>query len=949
MWSDTELGFRRRRYEQLRSEWEAAGGAVSLSDKDQERKAQRPTVAAMVSDFLSGRSDSGTLREGIDSWARIHKVFGFGGPAGAMVLNQFVKDGDGSKVDEILRYSLQIPTSPEDATAKVNRIADLIAEVRALGSGIAIGRAAYFTSWFWWVQDPSVEPIFPTASNTLVTMGWLDPNPKTEGLRLNTYLELLSKLDSDVHRAAEVFWWMAGTGADVKTPVVGMDVTLADRCRRVYELPREPRSDDDAEWLENFGNVAVILAELSRVGRLGAAALEKEFGLDFAVRTAPPYWMIQQRHLRGSSWVSWRLKGVEGASPGIRLLVDASGFTMSLNAELHVNPKGFVKQFRVHFNESLPAGTSRMGFVSTADGPEVLTPAEPDASWADVGITIPTEDLDTGAALVGTLDKVFSVLAPEVPRLADASLVSPVLDDPEVTSVGLGNLDELIVEFRAESGYPTASDRNHISTGGVFRSMLQRDRLGALTKTEFRRILAQGYGSPGPQANLNRTLRDASDEEWERILGTIDFLLWDETLPVDQRIDALTDDDSGRKVSGLGQAVIMKLLGITHPEFSVLVFPFTGERGKAVVLDRLGLPLPAPSASLGVRQVEAINAIRNFTSSLTDDPWEEMNFLYWLLGRPTAGESQELETLVDRVDDLEQLLSEAADDLYLDVGFLRQIHSLVARHRQIVLYGPPGTGKTFIAQRLARIVAPEDEQRRLVQFHSSTSYEDFVEGFRPVVHDGQLVYELQSGPLRDLADAATADPNRTYLLIIDEINRANLPKVLGELLFLLEYRQESVRPLYRPDEPFSLPDNLWIIGTMNTADRSVALLDAALRRRFQFVDFSPDIRGESPISKVLREWVKRENQLAILPEVVDALNNRLHRELGGDHLAFGPSYFMRLGITEDDLHDIWRHQVEPLISDLFFGDPQRARKFALDEILSELNPSTESDQPLAEP
>ena len=137
----------------------------------------------------------------------------------------------------------------------------------------------------------------------------------------------------------------------------------------------------------------------------------------------------------------------------------------------------------------------------------------------------------------------------------------------------------------------------------------------------------------------------------------------------------------------------------------------------------------------------------------------------------------------------------------------------------------------------------------LVQFHPSTSYEDFFEGFRPLpATDGGIAYALQDGPLRLMAAAAEADPSHPYVLVIDEINRAQLQKVLGGLFFLLEYRDRQVRPLYRPDEPFSLPANLWLIGTMNTADRSIALVDAALRRRFQFVPFVLDDRADNPIA-----------------------------------------------------------------------------------------------------
>ena len=128
----------------------------------------------------------------------------------------------------------------------------------------------------------------------------------------------------------------------------------------------------------------------------------------------------------------------------------------------------------------------------------------------------------------------------------------------------------------------------------------------------------------------------------------------------------------------------------------------------------------------------------------------------------------------------------------------------------------------------------------MVQFHPATSYEDFFEGLRPEETEaGQVMYGVAGGPLVAIAEQAAADPTRKYVLVIDEINRANLPKVFGELLFLMENRKESVQTLYRPEEPFTLPENLWFIGTMNTADRSIALIDAAMRRRFHFVPFFP--------------------------------------------------------------------------------------------------------------
>ena len=155
-----------------------------------------------------------------------------------------------------------------------------------------------------------------------------------------------------------------------------------------------------------------------------------------------------------------------------------------------------------------------------------------------------------------------------------------------------------------------------------------------------------------------------------------------------------------------------------------------------------------------------------------------------------------------------------------------------------------------------------------MQFHPSYAYEDFVQGFRPQkAAGGQLSFELTDGPLKRAADAAKVDTSGAkHFLIIDEINRGNLAKVFGELYFLLEYRDEKINLQYS-DEPFSLPENLYIIGTMNTADRSIALVDLALRRRFYFVDF--DTHTE-PVKGLLRRWLE-ENELGDMTWVAMSL------------------------------------------------------------------------------
>ena len=158
--------------------------------------------------------------------------------------------------------------------------------------------------------------------------------------------------------------------------------------------------------------------------------------------------------------------------------------------------------------------------------------------------------------------------------------------------------------------------------------------------------------------------------------------------------------------------------------------------------------------------------------------------------------------------------------------------------------------------------------------------------------------------------------------MIDEINRGNVAKVFGELYYLLEYREREVRLQYS-GAPFSLPKNLYIIGTMNTADRSIALVDLALRRRFHFQEFHPD---DAPIKDLLRHWLTKQGatEFAWVADVVDVANEQLRDDR---HAAIGPSHFMKPNLSEIDVERIWRHSVLPYIEERLFGSTDRMSAF----------------------
>lgn len=263
--------------------------------------------------------------------------------------------------------------------------------------------------------------------------------------------------------------------------------------------------------------------------------------------------------------------------------------------------------------------------------------------------------------------------------------------------------------------------------------------------------------------------------------------------------------------------------------------------------------------------------------------------------------------------ELPSITEELADELHMPLAWLRETAEQLQEQRQLVLQGPPGTGKTHLARALAKHLAGPDRVQ-LIQFHPSYTYEDFFEGFRPVRgENGQVAFDVLPGPFKLLADRARKDPANPYVLIIDEINRANLAKVFGELYFLLEYREEPVTTQYSPHDPFHLPGNLFLIGTMNTADRSIALIDAAMRRRFAFRRLSPE---RSPVKGLLSRWLRAGG----LPDTPARLLDELNSRLGDPDRAIGPSYLMKPAVARaEGLDLIWRTQILPLLEDQLYG------------------------------
>ena len=261
----------------------------------------------------------------------------------------------------------------------------------------------------------------------------------------------------------------------------------------------------------------------------------------------------------------------------------------------------------------------------------------------------------------------------------------------------------------------------------------------------------------------------------------------------------------------------------------------------------------------------------------------------------------------------------------------------------LILYGPPGTGKTYRLQQTYMPRYADDERFEFIAFHQSYAYEDFVEGIRPVTINGSVTYEVRRGVLRRLCERARKDPGRRYALFIDEINRGNVAKIFGELITLIEgdkrLRLDSdgkkikgleVTLPYSGDR-FGVPANVDLIGTMNTADRSIALLDTALRRRFRFEELMPNARYiDSQGFGIIPDGEGGEIDLR---QLLDAMNARLTYLLHRDQ-TLGHAYFIKVR-SFSDLRSVMAREILPLLQEYFYDDWRQIRLVLADQTVSD--------------
>lgn len=341
------------------------------------------------------------------------------------------------------------------------------------------------------------------------------------------------------------------------------------------------------------------------------------------------------------------------------------------------------------------------------------------------------------------------------------------------------------------------------------------------------------------------------------------------------------------------------------------------------------------------RKTESLIHPIDLATFKTDPELAEMQFIKNPNGsffRLTKDEYDYLMELIRQTNPTQQLNKKSTSytqddfltDVFMSVPDFTRLERLLRRKKNIILQGAPGVGKTYTAKRLAYAMMGEKDESRIesVQFHQNYSYEDLIMGYKPCEDS----FSLQHGIFYEFCHRAANDPSRDYFFIIDEINRGNLSKIFGELLQLIEvdYREKAIRLTYSKDELFAVPSNLYIIGMMNTADRSLAMIDYALRRRFSFFDMAPgfDSEGFAEYSKSIPS-----PYFGKLVKAVKAVNDDILKDDSlGKGFLIGHSYLVQPVHGDDRDENLFDYDMTesiiefdliPLVSEYWFDNENR--------------------------
>ena len=288
---------------------------------------------------------------------------------------------------------------------------------------------------------------------------------------------------------------------------------------------------------------------------------------------------------------------------------------------------------------------------------------------------------------------------------------------------------------------------------------------------------------------------------------------------------------------------------------------------------------------------------------------------------------------------IEKLFKDIIYTKYTKEDFLKEVYitdkeydklkNLILDKKNIILQGSAGVGKSYAAKRLAySIIGEKDNERvKMIQFHQSYSYEDFIMGYRPT----ESGFELKEGVFYKFCEDARNDEGNDYFLIIDEINRGNISKIFGELFMLIENdkrgEEYALELVYKDDEKFFVPENLYIIGLMNTADRSLAMLDYALRRRFIFIDIEPAFNKPQFKNDLENKNIDKDLINKIIEKFIKLNETIKSDKTLGKGYTIGHSYFCnRKNLSKEDYEDIINYEIAPTLKEYWFDNEDKAEK-----------------------
>ncbi len=908
MLHEHELELRQQRYNQIRVLCRADAAYLNLrSGIHSRRAASMGELRSTLSSFLS-ELDVEALR---DATSRVLGSSGSGRtwPGVQLGVVQFLCDLVDHTADagELARLLATLVSAPQgDGAVELDALVRHV-ELVQQGSTPSTRHAVSFLTFWWWIQAPDDWFfVWPAAEDTMRRLGWLRGDEPPERL-LRIYQQTCRILGDGEAVEDTLTWQSEGEWS-------GLDRSLPARLEWAAQIndARQEGVYPDGMLEVIRTDIAAALAEVRWFGDVMLDRVSAVLGRSLKRQVVNEYWAPGQ--VRSNVWVKWKPANDDSVGwnmvPSLWMVVVQGGVLIGFHPGRR--EVGWTSTIRERLESHVPESLELIGIR------DVWAGGDPDAAGAGesiIGQWYPADEMFGTPDLSDEVERIAAACQPVFDltmQIASGAATPPpiAVDDPLVAEVD---------RFRKETGYRSERDEYHQQSRVTMAAPLQPGVLEELDLNELGRICnSPRYGSTGFTNPMRTALSSAGPAEADRIRTLVEHLLWADG-PVEQRLDRCLDNEE-LGVAGIGEPPLLKLLAIAHPERFLPLFRLRGQRGKVKLLTALGLEEPAPQLSRGTRHILTNDALRERLEPLfPGDPWGQAAFATWYSEKDDPGVGIEA-----RLDEVVQ------DCLLPGRAFVDEVMGLLREKRQVVFYGPPGTGKTYMAKKLAEAIAPDPETRRLVQFHPSTSYEDFFEGYRPATDSsGNLSYTLQQGPFAQLADHAAEDPS-IHVLLIDELNRANIPKVFGELLFLLEYRGDSVVPLYRPDG-FQLPENLWVIATMNTADRSIATIDAALRRRFHFVGIFPD---EDPVDGLLHRYLGKNDGDAQWADLVDMVNEELRAQMGNGDLLIGPSHFMKRGLDIDAMARIWRYDIEPFLEDQFFGDPSTIDSYRWPRVLA---------------